>query len=112
MVTAGALARAFHKAHQTGEYAEFVDGQLKGAASSGATLAAASLVGALGGPAGLAMLVGMTTGVLAHKTSQNITVSEIGDFLAERATVAATEVQEMSDRYAASFDIRSRIDRA
>ena len=112
VVTVVALARAFHKAHQTGEYAEFVDGQLKGATNSGATLAAASLVGALGGPAGLAMLVGMATGVLAHKATQNIRVAEIGDFLAERVTVAATEVREMSDHYAASFDIRSRIDRA
>ncbi len=110
IVTVVALARAFHKAHQTGEYAEFVDGQLKGAAGSGATLAAVTMVGTLGGPAGLALLVGMTTGVLAHKATENISVAEIGDVLAERANVAAAEMREMADRHSPGFDILSRID--
>ena len=88
LVTVVALARAFHKAHHSGEYAELVDGQLKGGVSAGATLVAASQVAAFGGPAGLALLVGLTAGVLVHKATQNVSVVEIGEFLAERATIA------------------------
>ena len=99
IVTVVALARAFHKAHKAGEYTEFVDGQLKGGATTGATLAAASLVGTFGGPAGLALLVGMTTGVLAHKATENVSVSQLGEFLAERATIAANEVRAMAASY-------------
>ena len=111
VVTVVALARAFHKAHHTGEYAEFVDGQLKGGVSAGATLVAASQVGALGGPAGLALLVGLTAGVLVHKATQNVSVAQIGEFLAERATIAATEVRAMADRYTRTSDVTSRISR-
>ena len=98
VVTVVALARAFHKAHHTGEYAELVDGQIRGGVSAGATLVAASQVAALGGPAGLALLVGLTTGVLVHKATQNVSVAEIGQFLAERATIAATEVRAITNR--------------
>ena len=45
IVTVAALAKAFHNAHQTGEYAEFVDGQIKGSIGAGATLVAVSQVG-------------------------------------------------------------------
>ena len=96
VVTVVALARAFHKAHHSGEYAELVDGQLKGGVSAGATLVAASQVAALGGPAGMALLVGLAAGVLVHKATQNVSVVEIGEFLAERATIAATEVWAMA----------------
>ena len=110
VVTVVALARAFHKAHQTGEYAELVDGHLKGGVSTGATLVATSMVGALGGPAGLTLLVGLATGVLAHKATQNVSVAQIGEFLAERATAAATEVRAMADRYTQTSDVTSRSD--
>ena len=104
LVTVVALARAFHKAHHAGEYAELVDGQLKGGVSAGATLVAASQVATLGGPAGLALLVGLTAGVLVHKATQNVSVVEIGEFLAERATMAATEVRAMTERYTRTAD--------
>ncbi len=106
LVTVVALARAFHKAHHAGEYAELVDGQLKGGVSAGATLVAASQVAALGGPAGLALLVGLTAGVLVHKASQNVSVVEIGEFLAERATTAATEVRAMVGHYTQNAEMR------
>ena len=99
VVTVVALARAFHKAHHTGEYAELVDGQIKGVVNAGAPLVAASQVAVLGGPAGLALLVGLTTGVLVHKATQNVSVVEIGQFLAERATIAATEVRAITNRH-------------
>ena len=49
---------------------------------------------------GLALLVGLTTGVLAHTATQNVSVVEIGHFLAERATIAATEVRAIANRHA------------
>ena len=108
LVTVVALARAFHKAHHAGEYAELVDGQLKGGVSTGATLVAASQVAALGGPAGLALLVGMAAGVLVHQATQNVSVVQIGEFLAEQATAAATEVRAMAEHYSGTFPARSR----
>ena len=108
VATVVALARAFHKAHYEGEYAELVDDHLKGGVTIGAMLLAASQVGALGGPAGLALLVGLATGVLVHKATQNVSVAQIGGFLAERATAAATEVRAMGDRYTRTSDVTSR----
>ena len=93
VVTVVALAKAFHKAHQTGEYAEFVDGQLKGAFVSGATLSAVALVG-VSGPPGL--LVGLVAGVLASKATENVSVVQIGQFLAEQATTAAAKAKEIA----------------
>ncbi len=98
VVTVVALARAFHKAHQTGEYAELIDGGLKGGIGSGATLAAVSAVGVLGGPAGLGLLVGMTTGILVQKATSKLSVAQIGEFVAEQANWAAVEVQTLVKR--------------
>ena len=108
LVTVVALARAFHKAHYAGEYAELVDGQLKGGVSAGATIVAASQVAALGGPAGLALLVGLAAGVLVHRATQNVSVVQIGEFVAERVTIAATEVRAMAERYSGTFEATSR----
>ena len=93
VVTVVALAKAFHKAHQTGEYAEFVDGQLKGALVSGATLSAVALVG-VSGPPGL--LVGLVAGVLASKATENVSVVQIGQFLAEQTTTTAAKAKEIA----------------
>ena len=99
IVTVVALAKAFHKAHQTGEYAEFVDGQIKGSIGAGATLVAVSQVGVLGGPAGVALLVGLSVGVLANMATKNVSVVQLAQFMAERATAAATEVQKLAEMY-------------
>ena len=103
VVTVVALAKAFHKAHQTGDYAAFVDGQLKGAIvatgaklATMATLKALALVGISGNPAGVALLVGLVVGVLANRAAKNVSVVQIGQFLAEQATVAATKVKEIA----------------
>ena len=53
IVTVVSLAKAFHKAHQAGEYAEFVDGQFKGAIGTGGTLPQSH---SLGQPVGLLAL--------------------------------------------------------
>ena len=94
IVTVVALAKAFHKAHQTGEYAEFVDGQLKGGAGAGATLAAVSLVGVAGGPVGAALLAGLTAGVLVNMASKNVSLVQVGQVLAQNATAAAEQAKK------------------
>ena len=98
IVTVVSLAKAFHKAHQTGEYAEFVDGQFKGAIGTGGTLAAVSLIGAAGGPAGVALLTGLATGILINKATNHVSVTQIGQFLAQQASVAAVELKSNLSR--------------
>ena len=105
VVTVVALARAFHKAHRAGEYAEFVDGHLKGGISAGASLAAVAQVGVVGGPAGLALLVGLSAGILVNKATEKVSVRQIGQFVAERARVAAAETKNLADRYARSAEL-------
>ena len=95
VVTVVALAKAFHKARQGGEYAEFLDGHVKGGIGAGASLAAASQVAVLGGPAGLALLAGLSAGILAHKATEKVSVRQIGQFMAERTKAAATETRNL-----------------
>ena len=97
VVTVVALARAFHKAHRAGEYAEFVDGHIKGGITSVASLAAVAQVGVVGGPAGLALLVGLSAGVLVNKATEKVRVRQIGQYAAERAKIAATETRNLAD---------------
>ena len=94
LVTVVALARAFQKAHQTGEYAEFVDGQLKGGIGAGVTLSAVALVGVAGGPVGVPLLVGLTTGILVNAATKNVSVVEVSQFVAKKAVVAAKQTME------------------
>lgn len=94
VVTVAALAKAFHKAHQTGEYAELIDGQLKGGMGAGATVAAVSLVGVAGGPAGVALLAGLAAGTLANMATKNVSVAQIGRFMAEQTPAIANELKE------------------
>ena len=84
VVVVVAAAKAFHKARPGGEYTELVDGGFKGAVGSGATLAAVALVGSAGGPAGVALLVGITTGIVASSATKNVSLTAIGRFVAER----------------------------
>ena len=93
VVTVVALAKAFHKAHQTGEYAEFVDGQVKGALG---TLVTVSVVGVVGGPTGTGLLVGLVVGVLVNRATENVSVVQIGQFLAEQAIATATKTKEIA----------------
>ena len=99
IVTVVALAKAFEQARQTGAYAEFVDGQFEGALSAGTTLAAVSLVGVAGGPAGAALLAGMAAGILAQKAGKDVSVVGISRFMAEQATFAAVETKKMAGQY-------------
>ena len=95
IVSVVALGRAFHKAHLTGEYAALTDGLFKGGLSSGAALAAVSLVGVAGGPASVGLVASLVAGVLTQKATQNVSVVEIGQVVAEQAVAAAAEAKGM-----------------
>ena len=103
VVTVVSLAKAFHNARRTGEYAELVDGQFRGAAGAGATLAAVSLVGAAGGPAGVALLTGLTAGILVNKASKKVSVVEISRFMVENVAVAASEAKKLASEHGAAI---------
>jgi len=95
IVTIVSLAKAFHKAKATGEYTELADGALKGGITSGASMAAIAQVSVLGGPAGLALLVGVSAGLLAAKGTKNVSVNQIGDFVAERTKIVVRETKKL-----------------
>ena len=91
VVVVVAAARAFHKARPGGEYTELVDGGFKGAVGSGATMAAIALATSAGGPAGVALLVGITAGIVANSATKNVSLTAIGRFVATRAAAMTTD---------------------
>ena len=100
ILTVVALARAFHLARKSGEYREFVDGQFKGVVGAGATLGVVSLVGIAGGPAGLALLAGLVTGILVSRAMKDVSVVQISKVVASQAVATASEAKRlMRDRY-------------
>ena len=108
ILTVVALARAFQLARKSGEYAEFVDGQFKGVVGAGATLGVVSLVGIrvvslvgiAGGPAGLALLAGLVTGILVSRAMKDVSVVQISKVVASQAVATASETKRlMRDRY-------------
>ena len=86
-----AAARAFHKARPDGEYTKLVDGGFKGAVGSGATMAAVALTTSAGGPAGVALLVGITAGIAANSATKNVSLTAIARFVATRAAAMTTD---------------------
>lgn len=95
IVTIVALAKAFHKAHVTGEYTELIDGGIKGGVTTGISMVAVANVSILGGPAGLALLAGIAAGLLAAKATEKVSVTEIGVFVARRVKIVANETKKM-----------------
>ena len=91
-----ALARAFHKAHHSKEYSDLADGLLKGGIGAGGALAAASQVAVVGGPAGLALLAGLSAGVIVSRTTRNLSVVQLHQFVTERMTATATEIRNLA----------------
>ena len=98
VVTIVALAKAVHEARQTGDYEAFIDGQAKGLVGTGSTLAAVSLVGVAGGPAGVALLAGLTAGVLANKATKNVSITQVSTVVAKNVQIAASQVKEATAR--------------
>ena len=108
VVTVVAIARAFQKARQTGEYGEFADGLLKGGIAAGTTLTAVGIVGVASGPAGAALLVGLTTSILVNAVTKRVSVVEISQFAAKRAVVVATEAKAAAQHQIAEIQERSK----
>ena len=104
LVSVVSLGRAFHKARGTGEYTDLFDGGIKGAVNSGASLAAVALVSVLGGPAGVALLVGVTAGVLACAATKKFSVAVVAGFVTDRAAVT---VRSITSRAVAVGDVVS-----
>ena len=94
VVTVVALARAFQKARQTGDYAALVDRQVKGAIGTGNAPAAVSLVGVAGGPADVALLAGLTAGILANKATKKVSIVQLSEAIAANAQMAAQQAKE------------------
>ena len=89
IVTVVALAKAYQKAQLEGRYGDFIDGTARGAIGSLGAITAASQIAVLGGPVGMSLLVGLAAGVLASKAVSNVSVVEVGQFVAERTKTAA-----------------------
>lgn len=87
VVSVVAMARAYNKASNADEFAELIDGSFKGAATSGASMAAIAVAGSAGASAGVALLVGVTAGVLAYKVSDKVSLVAVARFAKDQATV-------------------------
>lgn len=85
IVTVVALAKAFHSARKTGDWKEFTDGLAKGGICTGAVLLVTSTVS---GPAVVVLLTGICVGVAAHKATENVSIVEIGQFVARQVSSA------------------------
>ena len=86
VVSVVAMARAYNKASSADEFAEMIDGGFRGAATSGASLAAIAVAGSAGAPAGAALVVGVTAGVLAYKVSDKVSLVAVARFVKAQAT--------------------------
>ena len=84
-----AFARAFQLARLEGRTGDAVDGLVRGAVTAATSLVAVSTVAALGGPAGLALLVGLIAGILASKAVSRVSVVDVGQVVAEQARASA-----------------------
>lgn len=85
IVAVTALARTFQLARLEGSAGDAVDGLFRGTVTAATSLVSVSAVVALGGPAGLALLVGLIVGILAAKAASRVSVVEVGQFVAEQA---------------------------
>ncbi|MDE0507448.1 MAG: hypothetical protein OXI17_02290 [Gammaproteobacteria bacterium] len=95
-VTIISLARAFQKAELADENEKAVDGLLKGGIGAGSALFAASQVAVFGGPAGMALLAGLSAGMLANRATKSISVVQLQQFVMERTTAVATEIKAIT----------------
>ena len=93
VVMVAALAKAFAEAHAEGAYEDAIKGLLQGAAGTGAAMAAVPLIGAAGGPVGLALIVSVGAGIaashLAGKAGERVDLEATGTCLARVCKSAA-----------------------
>ena len=93
-VSVVALARAYHKAKSDGSYSDVADGAFKGALTSGASMGAVALVGVAGGPAGVALLAGLSAAALAHAAAKNVEFADVHEFVKNDVTTALKQFTE------------------
>lgn len=98
VVSVVAMGRAYNKASSAEEFAELADGAFKGAATSGASLMAVAVVGSIGASAGTALIVGITTGVLAYRATKNVSLVEVTRFIKDQAAVIVAAAEEAARR--------------
>ena len=94
VVSVVAMARAFNKANTAEEFAELIDGGFKGAATSGASLVAVAVVGSVGASAGLALLVGVTTGILVYRATDEVSLVAVARFVKAQATAVVNGAKQ------------------
>ena len=104
VVSVVAMARAYNKAGSAEEFAVLIDGGFKGAATSGASLAAVAVAGSAGASAGLALMVGVTTGILAYKVSDKVSLVAVVRFTKDQATVILADARQMVGERFQRFD--------
>ena len=98
VVSVVAMARAYNKASCADEFADLVDGSFRGAATSGASLAAVAVAGSVGASVGTALVVGVTTGVLAYKVSDKVSLVAVARFAKDQATAILANAKEAALR--------------
>ena len=111
IVTVVALARAFHKARHTGEYGEFVDGQMKGAVVAGSSLLVISLM-SVSAPTFVVLIAGITAGILASKATQNVSFVEIGKFVSVVTVDIAAEAKQTAAQHQLSQSVTTKVSEA
>ena len=90
IVTVVCLAKAFSEAQRPeGRLGDVADGLARGTATSVTTLGAVALTSMAGGPAGLALLVGLVAGVVVGKLMSNVSVSDIARMVAGQLRATA-----------------------
>lgn len=91
-VSVVALGRAFHKAHYgDGDYADVAAGALKGAVTTGASMAAVAAIGAAGGPAGVALIAGIAASALASQATKNVDSEAVYKFVRSDVLMVAKQ---------------------
>lgn len=105
IVMVAALAKAFAEARDEGAYEDAIKGLVQGMAGTGAAMAAVPLVAAAGGPAGVALIVSVATGIgvsyLAGKAGENVDLEATGAYIAKTCKSAAGSAAKFTE---ARFD--------
>ncbi len=87
VVMVAALAKAFAEGRADGAHEDAIKGVLQGTAGTGAAMAAVPLITAVGGPAGLALIVSLGAGIaashLAGKAGEKVDLEATGVALAK-----------------------------
>lgn len=105
VVMIAALAKAFAEARGDGAYEDAIKGLAQGSAGTGAAMASAALVGAAGGPAGIALIASLGAGIgvsyLAGKAGEKVDLDATGAYIAQACKSAAGSAAKLTE---ARFD--------